>query len=79
MAVARGGRLFLFFFSTTRASVVSRREAMEAAFSYDRAWCVLDVAEFAHLDEALHLAVDEDVQVVLSKPVFRAVAPPSLP
>ncbi len=52
---------------------------MEAAFSYDRAWCVLDVAEFAHLDEALHLAVDEDVQVVLSKPVFRAVAPPSLP
>ncbi|CAM5710558.1 hypothetical protein SANTM175S_10454 [Streptomyces antimycoticus] len=33
VAVARGGRLFLFLFSTTRVSVVRRREAMEAAFS----------------------------------------------
>ena len=37
---------------------------------YDRAWCVLDVDEFAHLDEALRLAVDEDVQVALSNPCF---------
>ncbi|MFF6993736.1 RloB family protein [Streptomyces sp. NPDC008313] len=37
---------------------------------YHQAWCVLDVDEFAHLEEALRLAETEDVQVALSNPCF---------
>jgi hypothetical protein len=33
-------------------------------------WCVLDVDDFAHLDEALCLARAEDVEVALSNPCF---------
>ncbi|MFD4348593.1 RloB family protein [Streptomyces coelicoflavus] len=49
--------------SVVRHTVTERDRARG---HYDRAWCVLDVDEFAHLDEALRLAVDEDVQVALS-------------
>ncbi|MFH9573498.1 RloB family protein [Streptomyces sp. NPDC017454] len=37
---------------------------------YQQAWCVLDVDDFDHLDEALRLAADEDVEVALSNPCF---------
>ncbi|MFC8415329.1 RloB family protein [Streptomyces coelicoflavus] len=37
---------------------------------FHHVWCVLDVDEFAHLDEALRLAIDEDVEVALSNPCF---------
>ncbi|MFI1563960.1 RloB family protein [Streptomyces sp. NPDC020490] len=45
-------------------------ERDRAGDHYHQAWCVLDVDEFAHLDEALRLAADEGVEVALSNPCF---------
>ncbi|MEU9447574.1 RloB family protein [Streptomyces sp. NPDC048277] len=45
-------------------------ERDRAGDHYARAWCVLDVDDFAHLDEALRLARDEDIEIALSNPCF---------
>ncbi|MFE9169895.1 RloB family protein [Streptomyces kebangsaanensis] len=45
-------------------------ERDKAGDHYHRAWCVLDVDEFAHLNEALRLAEAENVEVALSNPCF---------
>ncbi|MFF9057435.1 RloB family protein [Streptomyces sp. NPDC014882] len=37
---------------------------------YDHTWCVLDVDDFAHLDEALRLARAERIDIALSNPCF---------
>lgn len=53
--------------SVVRHTVAERDKAGD---HYHQAWCVLDVDEFAHLDEALRLAADEGVEVALSNPCF---------
>ncbi|MGW2765707.1 RloB family protein [Streptomyces sp. NPDC001275] len=46
-------------------------ERDKAGDHYHRAWCVLDVDDFArNLDQALRLADDENVEVALSNPCF---------
>ncbi|MBT2411754.1 RloB domain-containing protein [Streptomyces sp. ISL-12] len=37
---------------------------------YAHTWCVLDVDDFAHLDEALRLARVENIEIALSNPCF---------
>jgi hypothetical protein len=45
-------------------------ERDKARGHYHQAWCVLDVDDFAHLDQALQLAKAERVTVALSNPCF---------
>ncbi|WP_252991162.1 RloB family protein [Streptomyces viridosporus] len=45
-------------------------ERTRARDHYDRTWCVLDVDDFAHLDEALRLARAERIDIALSNPCF---------
>lgn len=45
-------------------------ERDKAGDYYEQSWCVLDVDEFAHLDRALRLAADKNVEVALSNPCF---------
>jgi hypothetical protein len=37
---------------------------------YEQTWCVLDVDDFTHLDEALGIAQREGIEVALSNPCF---------
>lgn len=53
--------------SVVRHTVTERDKAGD---HYQQAWCVLDVDDFAHLDEALRLAETENVEVALSNPCF---------
>ncbi|MFE0672794.1 RloB family protein [Streptomyces sp. NPDC058867] len=45
-------------------------ERTRARDHYTRTWCVLDVDDFAHLDDALRLAQAEGIEIALSNPCF---------
>ncbi|MEU2602844.1 RloB family protein [Streptomyces hirsutus] len=45
-------------------------ERERAGDHYSHTWCVLDVDDFAHLDEALRLADSERIDIALSNPCF---------
>ncbi|MGY0069252.1 RloB family protein [Streptomyces sp. QTS137] len=53
--------------SVVRHAAGERRRAGD---HYSHTWCVLDVDDFAHLDEALRLARSEGIDVALSNPCF---------
>ncbi|WP_221355149.1 RloB family protein [Streptomyces beigongshangae] len=48
----------------------AKDERDRARGHYKWTWCVLDVDEFAHLEEALRLAESERIDVALSNPCF---------
>ena len=56
--------------SLVEAAIELKKEAVKRGQPYNEVWCVVDVDDHSNLQEALSLAVRNDIKVAVSNPCF---------